>query len=162
VVKQGFVLEEMDEFDIKCIKIAYDMKKPILGICRGHQVLNVVFGGTLYQDMSQCSESFVKHTQESRRNFASHTVDISKGSRLNSMFGDTIVTNSYHHQAVKDIAPGFTASAIAKDNVVEALEKDDELFVMSVQWHPEMMLPKHKEMLVIFKAFIDEAGKSNK
>jgi putative glutamine amidotransferase len=110
---------------------------PLLGVCRGCQILNVAGGGTLYQDLPSQGKH---HTllNASRDSFA-HRVRIEKGSLLEKIIGsDSILTNSYHHQAVKEVAPGFQATGTAADGVIEAVEKEGDRFVLGVQWHPEM------------------------
>lgn len=158
IEKQGFVFEEIDNFDIKAIHIADKLDIPILGICRGMQIINVAFGGTLYQDLSDIKGCYVKHDQEARRDFSNHTITIKTGTILYTLIGNNTVTNSYHHQAIKDVAHDFTVCAMAKDGVIEAIEKEDTShFVMGVQWHPEMMINSHNEMFKIFRFFIEEA-----
>lgn len=158
--KLGFILKERDDFDISVIKNATALKKPILGICRGLQILNVVFGGTLYQDVYFKDGVYIKHFQESKPSLAGHTVNIYEGTKLYDILGETVTTNSFHHQAVKDIAPGFIASAISKDFVIEAIEKEGENFVLGVQWHPEMMAAKgNSQMKEIFIKLIENSAK---
>lgn len=158
--KQDFIYPEIDEHDINLINIACKMNKPILGICKGIQVLNVAFGGTLYQDLSQMEECFIKHSQNSKRDMAGHTVEILKYTKLHDIFGDSIITNSFHHQAVKEIAPNFIANAWSKDGVIEGIEMQREGFVMGVQWHPEGMVKKYPEMIKLFEALVDAARNS--
>jgi len=156
-----FIFPEVDEHQLAAARITMALKKPMFGICRGMQIINVAFGGTLYQDVSQISEKHLKHFQKSRMYAAGHSVDISEDSILHKVFGQTsIVTNSFHHQAVKDIAPGFIVNARARDDVIEGLEKPGRVFVLGVQWHPEMMVDKHANMLDLFRAFIREVEKS--
>ncbi|NCB42720.1 MAG: gamma-glutamyl-gamma-aminobutyrate hydrolase family protein [Clostridia bacterium] len=126
---------------------------PVLGICRGCQILNVMAGGTLYQDLP--SQKNLVHTLLSVAHGAfAHTVHIKKDSLLEKIIGnETILTNSYHHQSVKDIAPGFEVIGTTADGVIEAVEKKGDRFVLGVQWHPEMTQASainHK----IFEAFI--------
>lgn len=160
IQQQGFLCPERDEYDIKVIKAALELNKPILGVCRGLQILNVTLGGTLHQDTSQAEGSYIKHQQSSRPDVASHTVDVVKGTRLHDILGKSILTNSFHHQAVKEVAPGFKISARAKDGVIEAIEKEDG-FVIAVQWHPEMMAKKDSKMLDLFKALIKQCNKED-
>lgn len=157
--KLGGILPKRDTFDAAVIKIAMELKKPILGICRGHQMLNVVNGGTLYQDLSFINGCYIKHNQGALPSTATHTVDLVKGSKLNEILGDEVLTNSFHHLAIKDIAPGFVASAVAKDGVIEAIEKVGEEFIIGIQWHPEMMAKDHPVMLEIFKKLIKATQK---
>jgi putative glutamine amidotransferase len=118
---------------------------PVLGICRGEQVLNVAFGGTLYQDIpSQVkSKTPVKHRQNAPREYGTHTITVKRGTTLYGILKDilekedTYRVNSYHHQAVKDVAPGFVVSALARDGIVEAIEMEDNPRVLGVQFHPE-------------------------
>jgi putative glutamine amidotransferase len=103
-----FIYPDRDAYELKVIKIAYELNKPILGICRGMQILNVAFGGSLYQDLSQYSTSSLQHVQKARRYEPSHTVEIVRSTLLHKIFqSDVLMTNSFHHQAVKAIAPGF-------------------------------------------------------
>lgn len=155
--KQDFIYPEIDDHDIKLIKAAYKMNKPILGICKGIQILNVAFGGTLYQDLSHIEDCFIMHSQNSKRYMPGHTVEILKGTKLYNIFGDTIRTNSFHHQAVREVAPNFIPNAWSKDGVVEGIELKGEGFVIGVQWHPEGMFEKYPIMLKLFKAFVDAA-----
>lgn len=159
--KGGFLCPERDDYDLMVIKAAMELNKPILGICRGIQILNAALGGTLYQDLSQIEGCYIKHVQESRPEVAGHSVEIVKGTKLHSILGEKITTNSFHHQAIKDLAPGFKVAARSKDGVIEAIEKE-EGFVIGIQWHPEMMARKdNKSMLNIFKTFVEVSSKED-
>lgn len=155
--EQGFMLEELDNFDIIITEAAYKLGIPILGICRGIQVINVVFGGSLYQDIKKVSS--VKHDQMARRDAATHTVSIEKGSLLYDLYGETLTVNSYHHQAVKEPAPGFRITAKAKDGIIEAIEMPGSRFVLGVQWHPEMMSAKNENARKLFRMFVNKCSK---
>lgn len=150
---------DRDAFEISMINLAHSLKKPILGICRGLQLINVAFGGTLYQDIGQQFPiKSLQHSQKAHKAAATHHVDIAPHSKLHSIFGtDSILTNSFHHQAVKDLAPGFMVSAKAKDGVVEGIEKMDSPFLLGVQWHPEMMIERHPFMKKLFEALVSAA-----
>ena len=150
------VFPERDEFDRRLIEYMTQQKKPILGICRGEQILNAVHGGTLYQDLSHRDNTFVKHNQQHSPGKPLHTVKIEKNSRLYGILGEEVLINSFHHLAVKDIAPGFKATAFAKDGVIEAIEKQGEHFVLGVQWHPELLSREYPSMQKIFDEFIRE------
>lgn len=156
--KQEFICPERDNYDIKIIRMALELNKPILGICRGLQIINVALGGTLYQDLSQNSDCYIKHRQKSKPDVAGHTVETVKNTKIHKILGNSILVNSFHHQAIKELAPGFVLSAMAKDGIIEAIEKEDG-FVVAVQWHPEMMIRKYPEMLEIFKILIKESMK---
>ncbi len=157
--KLGEIYPKRDEFDLKIIKYAMDKEIPILGICRGMQILNVANGGSLYQDLSFIDGCYIKHWQGNQADVATHNVDIEKGSKMHSIIGDTVKTNSFHHLAVKDIAKGFKVVARAKDGVIEAIEKDGDTFVIGFQWHPEMMSKNNEKMQRIFNKLIEESKK---
>ena len=153
--KLGYIFPDKDTFDLLIAKIACELNKPILAICRGQQILNVAFGGTLYQDLSDMEGCYIKHQQQTKDGAVTHTVDITPNSILHSILGNSIITNTFHHQAIKVLAPGFKATAYSKDNVIEAIEKYDEDFVVGVQFHPEIMATYNdKNMLKLFEAFI--------
>lgn len=155
----GGLLPKRDTFDMALIKTALEMKKPILGICRGEQILNVTMGGTLYQDLKYIPGWFVKHNQQNLPDFPTHSVEVEKDSKLAEIIGTENYVNSFHHLAIKDVAPGFKVVARAKDGVIEGIEKEGDLFVLAVQWHPEMLAKKHKAMQDIFDRLIKEASK---
>ncbi len=156
------IFTEMDDHHIRSANIAAALGKPILGICRGLQVLNVAFGGTLYQDIAaQCSSKCLKHFQKGERHVPTHTVELIRNTVLSQIFPkDSIVTNSFHHQSVKEIAPGFIVNARAKDGIVEGIEKREGSFIVGVQWHPEMMITQSPDMLPLFRAFVEAAKKT--
>lgn len=155
----GTISPKRDKFDMTLIKVALELNKPILGICRGHQILNVANGGSLYQDLSYIEGCYIKHSQGSAPTIATHTVDITPGTKLYHIIGDKVITNSFHHLAVKEVAPGFRIVALAKDGVVEAIEKEGNGFVLGIQWHPERNASEDPMMLKIFEALVNEAKK---
>ena len=144
-----------DEYEFLLVKKATEKGIPILGICRGHQLLNVFNGGTLYQDLSDEKGSYIKHFEESNPTVGYHTVNIKSGTMLFGILGETSMVNSYHHIGIKNVAKGFEVSAIAKDDVIEAIERKNP-FAMGIQWHPEMMQGNNKEMKSIFEYFIEK------
>ncbi|WP_425058969.1 Putative glutamine amidotransferase [Sporomusa carbonis] len=150
-----------DEYELMIIKVADQLKKPVLGICRGIQLINVAYGGTLYQDMSLIDGCSTKHFQSTTtRDALWHTVVIEPESTLAGIIGkEPLRVNSYHHQALKTVAPGFTVTARSKDGVIEAIEHQNGHFVLGVQWHPEMLAAKVPAMLALFAALVKEAGK---
>ena len=152
---------ERDAFDIAIIKLSVEQGIPILGICRGHQMLNVAFGGTLYQDLpSQIKTGLIKHRQKAPGWYGTHRVIIAENSLLAKILNKTeIVTNSFHHQAVKDIADGFVVTARTADGVVEAMEMRGNHTIFSVQFHPEAPTANgSEEFLPIFEYLIELAS----
>lgn len=146
---------ERDAYEFAVIKIAEKLQKPLLGICRGLQILNVAYGGSLYQDISHAPGASVKHRQMAKRYDPTHSVDIAKNTLLHEIFGTTtIMTNSFHHQAIKQLAPGFIVNAQAKDGIIEGIEKPGDRFVLALQWHPEMMAAKDACMQSLFREFV--------
>nr|WP_099192408.1 gamma-glutamyl-gamma-aminobutyrate hydrolase family protein [Tepidibacter mesophilus] len=157
--KLGEIYPKRDEFDYRLIEYAMGKDIPILGICRGMQILNVANGGSLYQDLSFIDGCYIKHWQGNQSDVATHNVDVEKGSKLSSIIGNTFKVNSFHHLAVKDVAKGFNVCARAKDGVIEAIEKDGDTFVVGFQWHPEMMSKNNSKMQGIFKRLVEESKK---
>ncbi|MEG6584906.1 gamma-glutamyl-gamma-aminobutyrate hydrolase family protein [Dendrosporobacter sp. 1207_IL3150] len=160
--KLEFIDPDRDNHEIELVKITHALKKPIFGICRGIQLINVAFGGTLYQDLSQSPGSYIKHMQKSRREVAGHSIEVVKGSKLYEVFGEFVITNSFHHQSVKDVADGFIVSALSKDGIIEGIEKKGDCYLVAVQWHPEDMIYRYPVMLGLFQRFIEEAAKPRK
>ena len=150
-----------DEYDLIILRLAINRQVPIMGICRGHQMINVAFGGSVFQDIHiQSDHKLLKHSQSLPREQASHSIKILEGnSRLRQLFGsdDTLLVNSFHHQAVKTLAPEFIETAKAPDGINEAMEhQEKEIF--SVQWHPEAMATNDDEqMLKLFKQEVEAA-----
>ena len=150
-----------DEYDLIILRLAINRQVPIMGICRGHQMINVAFGGSVFQDIHiQSDHKLLKHSQSLPREQASHSIKIiEENSRLRQLFGsdDTLLVNSFHHQAVKTLAPEFIETAKAPDGINEAMEhQEKEIF--SVQWHPETMATNDDEqMLKLFKQEVEAA-----
>jgi microsomal dipeptidase-like Zn-dependent dipeptidase/gamma-glutamyl-gamma-aminobutyrate hydrolase PuuD len=152
---------ERDNYELELVRLAAVRQIPILGICRGIQLINVAFGGNLIQDIpSQVPNSSICHSQEEERKMATHTVSITPHSILYQIAGQEILpVNSFHHQAVKEVAPGFEAVAHANDGVIEAIESTEGKSIMGVQWHPEnMALADNTVMVDTFRHFLTEAS----
>lgn len=129
-------------------------KKPVLGICRGAQILNVYFGGTLYQDLSMKKDSYVMHRQLGSRGYGCHQITVAKNSFLVDIYHSGDLVNSYHHQAIKQLAPSFKTAALSLDGVVEAFENDAEK-IYAVQFHPELMILHDAKARRLFQWFIE-------
>lgn len=129
--------------------------KPVLGICRGIQVMNAVLGGDLYQDIKPFEQ--LPHNDHWTK---VHTVTVRRGTLLSRILGqDTVLVNSQHHQAVDRVAPGFTLAALSEDGIVEAIEKPDARFCLGVQWHPEWLSDADPAMQGLFDAFVNACSK---
>lgn len=129
--------------------------KPVFAICRGMQLLNAVAGGTLFQDIERQCPGALQHRQLAPRHHLSHRVEIAEGSLLAQAAGFTqIRVNSFHHQAVKQPAPGFRVSAEAADGILEGIESQSHRYVLGVQWHPENLAASDQAARNLFAAFI--------
>ncbi|MDR2087604.1 MAG: membrane dipeptidase [Dysgonamonadaceae bacterium] len=151
---------ERDNYDLALVGIAAARHIPVLGICRGQQLINVAFGGSLIQDIpSQLPLSPVNHNQTEERPVGTHTVNIRPGSTLSGIVKTgNLSVNSFHHQAVKTVANGFEAVAFSDDGVIEAIESTEGQAILGVQWHPEHMAVAGNEMMTdTFRHLISEA-----
>jgi putative glutamine amidotransferase len=152
---------DRDLFELALFAVARQRGLPILGICRGIQLINVGMGGTLFQDLPTERPGVVNHRPDGPRNSRSHQVRLEPGSRAAKALGATTITvNSSHHQAIKDLAPGLLATGWTDDTLIEAAEAEpDAPWLLAVQWHPEEMhrdrqAPEHG----LFAALVREAG----
>lgn len=150
----GAVSPERDAAELALTRAALKRDLPLLGICRGHQVLAVAVGGTLWQDIPKQLPKSIKHAQEAPRWFTGHRVTVKDGTRLQQILGSEILVNTYHHQAVKAVPAGWVESATAPDGINEALEHPGYRFVLSVQWHPENFAGRPYSFAPLFEAFI--------
>lgn len=170
----GGIAPERDEFDIKLIRAAVKKGIPVLGICRGHQLTAVAFGGSLWQDInSQVKGCRIKHRQSpTPGSYGTHTINIEPGSYLEkALKSDKAVVNSSHHQAIKEPAQGFKVVARSVDGIVEAIERvapipgypDGGAMIIGTQFHPEVLVTgKDKSFTAIFELLVKEAAKKKK
>ena len=161
----GNVNPVRDSHELLLTRLAYDRGIPMLGICRGVQVLVAALGGTLHQDMKVCmpNAELLKHSQQMPRHVASHTVTALPDSIVGKTLGTSIAVNSFHHQAVATPGPLLRVTATAPDGVIEAVESTDFKSVMGVQWHPEcFILDNNPCMLPLFRHFVGEAERFRK
>ncbi|MBS6642456.1 MAG: gamma-glutamyl-gamma-aminobutyrate hydrolase family protein [Clostridiaceae bacterium] len=159
----GDVSPLRDKLEIALLPKVLNAKKPVLGICRGIQLLNIGLGGTIYQDIpSQTAPEFpIAHRQPFYYTNYSHSVSVEKGSLLASICGsDTIQVNSMHHQAIKKTAPSLTVTGYAPDGLIEAVEMRDYPYFVAVQWHPEYLYPFNEAAKNLFTSFVDACRKS--
>ncbi len=146
-----------DVFELQLAKKVMAKNMPVLGICRGMQVLAAAGGGRLIQDIYSLNGDFLCHSQKAPRNEETHLIEIKKDSFLSLITKETeIPVNSFHHQAVKECGENFIISAVAKDGIIEAIESRNKLFI-GVQWHPETLYKTNTIQKEIFLSFIKKA-----
>ena len=155
----SYVQEEQDLIEMELIRLAVKKGIPVFGICRGLQLLNVTFGGTLIQDIYAQKKATVAHKQDlSIRSQATHTAKVLEGSLLEELLGkEPLSVNSFHHQALGEVAPGFTVSVTAADGIIEAME-DREKNLYAVQWHPEEMYIRYPRFANLFRYLVETAA----
>jgi putative glutamine amidotransferase len=156
----GTVSRKRDLFEFALVKTALEKRVPILGICRGFQLLNVYFGGTLHQDLASYFNSSVPHASAALgRDSLVHEVTIKDGTYLKDCYGTkTIRVNSLHHQGVDILAPDLIPTAASSDGLVEGFQHRAVRYVFGVQWHPEMLTERYKIHQNVFRFFVGKAG----
>ena len=157
--KIGEIFPERDIYEMILLEESKKRDIPILGICRGFQLINVAAGGTLYQDLSLIPGNILKHNQVSNPTLKTHKIEIKENSFISSIFGKETMVNSFHHQAIDKVADDFIVVARASDGVVEAIEHKTYKFLVAVQWHPEMLAVNCEKARVLFSKFVEEAKK---
>ena len=152
---------ERDAFELPLARAAVDENRPLLAICRGMQVLNVALGGSLWQDIPEQVADALHHYQKAPRDETAHAIEVAR----DSLVGDLLATpnlmaptlaNSFHHQAVRDVAGGLAPVAHAPDGLIEAIELPGRDFVVGVQWHPEH-LTSHASHRRLFEGLVEAA-----
>ncbi len=150
----GTIDSNMDRFWLYALQFAQARRLPVLGICRGMQLVNVGLGGSLYQDLARRGVPSYLHSQKQNRDYLMHEVQIQPGSRLGALLGEEpVYTNTIHHQCVKAVGKGLKLVAQTGDGVPEALESEDGQ-IMLVQWHPEALLEAEPRMRRLFEDLI--------
>lgn len=148
---------ERDHFELKLLEEALNLRKPVLAICRGMQLLNVYFGGTLYKDLSDVEHAMQVHQfNKGPRWYLAHRVKLTHPFLQNMYHTEEIETNSYHHQAVKQTGKGLHIAAVAEDGLIESLVHPDYPNVLAIQWHPETMAVKFSQGLVPFRWLVNQ------
>lgn len=155
----GKISDDRDEFELKLYEYAVSKNLPVLGICRGIQLINVAAGGTLIQDIPTFTEGKMpleKHKQQPPYEKVAHSSKVLKNTFFSEIYKcDEIMTNSMHHQAVKELAPGFVTGVVSDDGIIEAIYSEEHNFVVGVQWHPEFLWDQNGETEKLFEAFIE-------
>jgi putative glutamine amidotransferase len=154
-----------DELEIALVREATNRDIPMLCICRGIQVLNVALGGTLIQDVADQYSTQIEHRQQTnaiRKEDPSHVVTVTPGTLLATTYeADEINVNSFHHQAIRELAPDLEINGVSPDEVVEGVSHPGSSWILGLQWHPEMMFREHPEHLKPFQALVAEAAKKS-
>lgn len=155
--KCGPISTERDEAELTLARWAAEEGKPLLAICRGIQVLNVALGGSLVQDIEAQVPGAERHNWKPGypRDHLPHTVSVHPQTRLAGLVGaDSLPVNSFHHQAIKEVAPGLMVTARAPDQIIEAVELEDHPFAVAVQWHPEELAGDDARAQRLFDALV--------
>jgi putative glutamine amidotransferase len=150
----GVIKRERTEFELDLAEAALRRDFPVLGLCGGEQAINVVLGGTLYQDIPTQVPQAGNHQQGHKRHTGGHRIFIHRHTRLREIVGRaTIEVNTTHHQAVKQTGKGLVVNATADDGLIEGIESERHTFVLGLQWHPEVLAPRYAHQRSIMKAF---------
>ncbi|HIT88261.1 MAG TPA: gamma-glutamyl-gamma-aminobutyrate hydrolase family protein [Candidatus Coprocola pullicola] len=157
IAENGEISPLRDAFEWSLCQKAQEKKLPILGICRGMQLLAILNGGSIYQDIYSQTNTMIKHIQKAPRFYGTHTIEIATNSILSKIANqNSCVVNSFHHQSVKEAGKDFMVCAKSKDGLIEAIEHKTARFIIGVQWHPEMM-KKDKIQMKLFEMFVKAA-----
>ncbi|HJX11435.1 MAG TPA: gamma-glutamyl-gamma-aminobutyrate hydrolase family protein [Candidatus Binatia bacterium] len=155
IKKIGAIKAERTEFELEMTHLALKRDLPLLGICGGAQAINVALGGSLYQDIATQAPHANQHEQGTKKEIGGHRVTIERGTKLADILRRrTLEVNTTHHQAVKAIGTGLVVNATAEDGLIEGIESLRHSFVLGVQWHPEVLAPRHVAQRRIFSFFI--------
>ncbi|MGH7534343.1 MAG: gamma-glutamyl-gamma-aminobutyrate hydrolase family protein [Gemmatimonadales bacterium] len=154
---------DRDRVELQFARWAITDAKPVFGLCRGLQLVNVALGGTLYQDIARQRPGAIKHdyfpTAGFARDHLAHEVRVDGGSRLSALVGPSpLRVNSMHHQGIKDLAPGLVACGFAPDGLIEAIESSAHQFLVGVQWHPETLVEHDPRMSRLLAGFVEAAA----
>jgi putative glutamine amidotransferase len=153
-----------DEVELMLVRWAIGENKPVLGVCRGLQVVNLAAGGTLYQDLADQMPGAIKHDYfpfggRYSRDFLAHDVQVAERSRLAEIFGaGALKVNSMHHQGIRSLGEQLVATAVAPDGLVEGVESADGSYLVAVQWHPEVLADNCPRTRRLFESFVEAAA----
>ncbi len=149
----GTICAVRDSQELSMLQLLAERRKPVLGICRGIQVMNIAFGGDIYQHLDE--EQWQMHYQTAEDDVVTHQVQVVQDSLLYKLTArKRIFVNSFHHQGLRTIAKGFRVSATSKDGLPEALEKSGHPFFLGVQWHPEHLSAERTDAAALFQGLI--------
>ncbi len=155
IAKLGKIKAQRTFTEMESIALGLRRDLPILGICGGAQAINVVLGGSLYQDIVTQLPNAGEHQQGARNDSDGHIIDLLRGTLLHKIFNRrTMKVNTTHHQAIRDPGNGLVINATASDGIIEGIESTKHSFVLGVQWHPEVLAPRSPEQRKIFSSFI--------
>ena len=153
--KCGFYIEARDYFEMKLMKKVLEQDLPALCICRGLQLLNVIQGGTLYQDVNTQHPSYINHDMTKPYDAYCHQVNLAQGTPLQELLKqDTIGVNSRHHQAIQELGNHLEVMATSEDGLIEAIALTNKTFIWGIQWHPEHSFHNDEKSRLIFQQFI--------
>lgn len=151
----GEVKQERTEFELELISLALHRDLPLLGVCGGAQAINVVLGGSLYQDIATQAPHSLEHQRGDLKEQGGHKIKINDGTKLKQIVGrEQLEVNTTHHQAVKTVGKGLIVNATAEDGIIEGIESPKHSFVLGLQWHPEFLAPRDRFQRKIFAAFL--------
>lgn len=150
-----------DAREIELLHAALELNKPILGVCRGLQLINVALGGSLYQDLSEIPNISIQHVQKTPVEHTTHAINVRTDSALAKIMKSGDYVNTIHHQAIKDLGEGLEVSAWSPDNVIEAIESSDGAkSIVGVQWHPELTYKNNQPSRAIFENLVKRSLQS--
>jgi putative glutamine amidotransferase len=150
----GIIKQERTAFELELTAAALTRDLPVLGLCGGEQAINVVLGGTLYQDIPTQLPEAGNHQQSEKKEIGGHRIVVHRRTRLREILRrQRVEVNTTHHQAVKQTGKGLIVNATAEDGLIEGIESARHSFVVGLQWHPEVLAPRHEHQRRIFSAF---------
>jgi putative glutamine amidotransferase len=150
----GIIKQERTDFELDLTTAALKRDLPMLGLCGGEQAINVVLGGTLYQDIPTQLPDASNHQQSHKKETGGHRIVVHQRTRLREILRrQSVEVNTTHHQAVKELGKGLIVNATADDGLIEGIESKRHSFVIGLQWHPEVLAPRHEHQRRIFSAF---------
>ncbi len=153
------IVPKRDDIELKLLDYAIEKDLPILGICRGMQLINIYHNGSLNQDFRKLERKNLNHRAlNGPKWFPTHDVELKNDSKVKEIYSqDRIRVNSFHHQVIKDLGGSLKVAGISEDSMIEAIEEPDKDFLVGVQWHPEAMIEKKPKHLSLFKEFVESA-----